>query len=276
MTPLRLAQLLVPLAVVASISRAARAEDLEACSVAYARGQEERLAGRLYNARAAFRQCASAACSTLASDCSRWVKEVEVDLPTIRVTVRNEQGRTVEGLKVLIDGATIPLAALSAPIVLEAGPHELRFEAPGHEPVRLERALRPSDREVEVAVTLRPPRAPIVAPAADTQSRPVPTASWILAGAGAVALGGSIYFGVRANAEYQELKDSCAPWCEPSASDNMWRNAVISDVALATSVVAFAASAIIYFTRPTRAPAAMAFSIAPAARGGQARLLLAF
>ncbi len=245
-------RLIVPLLVVASASQTARAEDVDACSVAYARGQEERLAGRLFNARTAFQQCATAACSTaLTSDCSRWVKEVEADLPTIRVSVRDQQRAAVENLRVLIDGAVTPLGALSAPIVLEAGPHELRFEAPGYQSVHFEKALRPSDREVPVVVTLRPPPPPARRP----QTAPVPTASWVLVGVGAVALGGSIYFGVKANDQYHELKQSCAPTCERSASDSMQTNAVISDVALAGAVVALAGAVVIYFTRTAKPPA---------------------
>jgi hypothetical protein len=268
---------ILPLALVTIVSRAAWAQSSEVCSVAYARGQEERLAGRLFNARTAFQRCASAACSAaLASDCDRWVKEVEADLPTIRVTVRTEQGRAARDLKVFIDGNVVPLTALSAPIVLEAGPHELRFEAPGYDPVRLEKALRPSDREAEVAVILRPPQVSAPAPVAGRQHRPVPPASWVLAGAGAVALGGCLYFGVKANDQYQALKRSCAPSCETSASDRMWRDAVISDVALLGSVVAFAASAAIYFTRPAQPSADVALRIEAAAQGGRAHFLLSF
>ncbi len=260
------ARLIVPLLVAASTSGTARADDVDICSVAYARGQEERLAGRLFNARAAFQQCAVAPCSAvLAKDCHRWVKEVEADLPTIRVTV----SRPVDKLQVFIDSVAIPLVALAAPIVLEAGPHELRFEAPGYQSVRLDKALRPSDREVPVVVTLRPPQAP----ARRNQVGPVPAGAWVLAGVGAVALGGSIYFGVRANERYHELQDSCAPACERSASDDMQANAVISDVALASAVVALAASAVVYFTRSKNAATATAAGKIGAGRG---RVLVAF
>ncbi len=262
------ARFIVPLLVVASISHVARAEDPDACSVAYARGQEERLAGRLFNARAAFQQCASATCSTaLAGDCGRWVSEVEADLPTIRVTVRDEHGAAVENLQVLIDGAAVSPHELSAPVVLEAGPHELRFEAPGYQSVRFEKALRPSDREVAVVATLRPPQAPRI----DTALKPVPTTAWVLAGVGAVALGGSIYFGAKANSEYHELKQSCAPACERSASDHMYTNAILSDVTLASAVVALAASAVIYFTRSAR-PAVSALYTG----GGRGSVLVSF
>jgi hypothetical protein len=272
MQTIRTAWLIVPLAIVASVSQAARAADLEACSVAYARGQEERLAGRLFNARAAFQQCASAECSpALRNDCSRWVKEVEADLPTIRVLVLDEHRAQVASSKVFIDGTAIPFAAWSAPIVLEAGPHELRFEAPGYESVRLEKALRPSDREVEVVVTLRPPEAPVD----HGDAGGVPMASWVLAGAGAAALGGAIYFGVGANDEYHELKRSCAPACAPSASDGMYTKAVISDVALTGAVIAFGAAAVVYFMHDPKRPAA-AISVDPVPRGGRVGVLLSF
>jgi hypothetical protein len=198
------------------------------------------------------------------------VKEVEADLPTIRVLVLDEHRAPIASSQVSIDGTVIPSATLSAPIVLEAGPHELRFEAPGYESARLEKALRPSDREVAVVVTLRPPEAPLARANADG----VPMASWVLAGAGGAALAGSIYFGVGANDEYHDLKRSCAPACAPSASDGMYQKAVISDVALTGAVVAFGAAAVVYFMRDPKRPAAL--SVAPVQRGGRVGLVLSF
>jgi hypothetical protein len=224
---------------------------VETCSVAYARGQEERLAGRLYNARSAFQQCSSSACSPeLVRDCGRWLQEVEADLPTVRVSVHAPNGAAISQLSVTIDGQTLPQSALSAPIVLEAGPHELRFEAPGYESVQLEKALRPSDREVNVAVTLRPPPPP--APAVEkAESRKVPLASWILAGVGTAALGTSIYFGVKAKGEYRDLERDCAPRCDPATTATMHDHAVISDIALGGSLLVFATAAVVYFLEPT-------------------------
>jgi hypothetical protein len=221
------------------------------CSDAYARGQDERVSGRLFNARRAFSQCAAATCpAAVQHDCERWVREVEADLPSVRIDARSATKRPLRELRVFADDEQVPPSSLSAPIVLEAGPHELRFEARGFETLRLTTALRPSDREVPIEATLReaagsgPP-----APKAVGASR-VPVASWLFASAGALALGVSVSFGVASNADYRDLQQRCAPQCDPASTEGMHREAVIADVALVTSVAAFAAAAVIYLVRP--------------------------
>lgn len=243
------------------------------CSSAYARGQQERLAGRLFTARAAFMACNTVTCaSAMAADCARWQAEVEADLPTVRVKVSDVRGQPVLGLQVFADGARIPAAQLAAPLILEAGPHELRFEALGFESVRAEKALRPSDREVEILVIMHPPIVPAAPADTGTPARSIPTASVVLAGAGVVALGGALYFGLKAQGQYRDLKRDCAPLCSQSDSDSLYTKAVIADVALVTAVVAFSASAWLYFSRPAAHPAT---ALHVQSRPGGAQLSLA-
>jgi hypothetical protein len=209
----------------------------------------------LFNARRAFSQCAAATCPpAVQHDCERWVREVEADLPSVRVAARSATKRPLRELRVFADDEQVPLSHLSAPIVLEAGPHELRFEATGFETLRLTTALRPSDREVPILATLREAaEARQAAPKAASTS-PVPVASWLFAGAGALALGVSVSFGVASNADYDDLQQRCAPRCDPASTEGMHREAAIADVALITSVAAFAAAAVIYLTRPAAPP----------------------
>src|SRR6187402_996948 len=163
------------------------------CANAYTQGQDDRLAGRLYAARTAFLSCAAATCpAVVASDCRRWASEVEADLPTIRIQVHDARGNVVQGARVWVDSAPLTTEQLAAPLVLEAGPHTLRFEAAGFAPLELQQALRPTDREIAVSAVLSPPVP--AAPLAPRPSKPVPTGSWVLAGVGAVALGASGYF----------------------------------------------------------------------------------
>jgi hypothetical protein len=205
----------------------------------------------LFNARRAFSQCAAATCPpAVQHDCERWAREVEADLPSVRIAARSATERPLRELRVFADDEQVPPSRLSGPIVLEAGPHELRFEATGFETLRLTTALRPSDREVPVQATLREATgAGPLAPKAVGTSQ-VPVASWLFAGAGALALGVSVSFGVVSNADYRDLQQRCAPRCDPASTEGMHREAAIADAALITSVAAFAAAAVIYLTRP--------------------------
>jgi len=89
---------------------------------------------------------------------------------------------------------------------------------------------------------------------------------------GAVALGGSIYFGLSAKSQYDDLKAECAPRCAQSRIDSVRSKAVVSDVALATSLVALGAAAYFYFSAKPGDHAVTALGIEPLPQGANARL----
>lgn len=244
-----------------------------ACATAYTKGQDDRLAGRLYAARTAFLSCAAAICpAVVVSDCQRWAREVEADLPTIRIRVRDARGNALRSVSVSADGTPLTAEQLAQPVVLEAGPHTLRFEAPGYAPLELEQALRPTDREIAVDAVLSPPAPP--KPLTPTHAR-VPTASWVLAGVGAVALGTSAYFGIRTKSRYDDLKASCAPRCSSDDADSVRHSALASDLALATSLAAFGAAAWVYFASGNE-PAKAALFVTPRPGGASSGFRVSF
>lgn len=258
---------------------------VEACSDAYSKGQEERLAGRLFSARTQFRLCSESACpNAFVEDCRRWSSEVEADLPTIRLKVTGPNGAAPEGMTAWMDGVSIPSEQLGQAIVADAGPHEFRFEAPGYEPAKVENSLTPEDRDLPVVVALFPKAAspepsPIkvapVVPAAPA-ARPFPVAAATFAGIGVLALGGSAYFGLSAKHRYDDLKSSCGHFCAESAADSVRSKALVSDIALATSVVAFGAAAWFYFRTPAQDSASAALGVEPRADGARMRLRVVF
>jgi hypothetical protein len=257
-----------------SADRSAWAVDAQSCATAYAKGQDDRLAGRLYDARRAFLECAAPVCSPrIATDCALWAHEVEADLPTARVQVADAAGRPVADLRVFVDGVELRPEEWSKPIVLEAGPHLLRFEAPGLEPVDAQTALRPTDRELPVRATMRAPGPPPMPDRAPARHE-APVASVVLAGVGVIALGTAAYFGLSARSRYHQLETSCAPRCPRDAADEVDDRALVADIALATSLAALGAAAWIYWGTEKRPRAALA--VGPRAGGGSAALHFAF
>jgi hypothetical protein len=246
--------------------------DAEACASAYSRGQEERLAGRLYSARSAFQVCSDAACpAAIASDCRRWTSEVEKDLPTIRVRVTDTHGVAIHSVWLSSDGVEIPSAQLMQPIIVEAGPHTLHFEAPGYQALDLQASLRPSDREQPVNAVLRPLAASTTTPSAPSRQA-VPLT---LAALGTIAFGTSLYFGLSARSQYDDLKASCAPNCAPAQADSVREKALISDVALLGSALAVGAAAWLYFGASKDRPRA-ALNLEPHVDGAALRVRLFF
>ncbi|HEY3666707.1 MAG TPA: hypothetical protein VGL19_11925, partial [Polyangiaceae bacterium] len=217
------------------------------------------------------------------SDCERWTSEVVLDLPTVLITTTSVSGQTVPGLKVTADGVLVSASQLQKPLVLDSGQHVLRFEAPGYEPLQIEPSLRARDHDVPVAAMLRPialvsSPGPTRAKAepAPASSQALPVAALTLTGVGAIALGTSIFFGVTAKSKYDELKASCAPRCDASQAYAVHTRAVVSDVALATSLVAFGAAAYFYFSADPEKAGATALGVEPSPSGARARLRVTF
>lgn len=248
----------------------------DACSSAYSKGQEDRLAGRLFAARASFMVCENPSCTPAVSeDCTRWRHEVEQDLPTIRLKVTDTHGALLSPTRVFADGESIPLPALAAPIILEAGPHTLRVEADGFDAFEVERALRPTDRELEVLAQLhRTGEARAAAPI--TEARTVPTSAWVLGGVGVASLGAALYFGLSSHNQYEDLKRECAPYCPQSSADSVRTKSIVSDVTLITGAAALGAAIWLYFGAKPRTPASTALQVTPTRNGGALRLHVTF
>lgn len=264
-------------------ARAAHADGIQVCADAYTKGQEERLAGRLISARAQFQTCADPSCpGAVVQDCKRWVTEVEADLPSAVIKVTDTAGRVPMGLSVFLDGQSVPIDALGKPFVLAPGPHVLHIEAPGYRTLELDPALRPEDRQLPINALLRfePSSSPVadapLAPRPTSTSAPVPVAAITFAAVGTVALGTSLFFGLSAKSRYDDLKSECAPNCAQAQIDSVNSKALVSDVALGTSLVAFGAAAYFYFSAKSDAPAATALRIEPSPQGATARLRFAF
>ena len=268
-----------------SFAQVAHADvSVEACSDAYTQGQEERLAGHLFNAQKQFGVCADPSCpKAIVRDCQRWTSEVAADLPTVLIKTTAATGQAVANLKVTVDGASVSAAELQKPLVLDAGPHVLRFEAPGYEPLQVEPSLRARDHELPINAVLRA-STPVSArtPNEGAQSREpgsshaLPTAAIAFAGVGLVALGGSLFFGLSAKSKYNTLKATCAPNCAQVEVDSVHSKAVVSDVALAASALAFGAAAYFYFSAEPEKAGATALGVEPTLNGARARLRVSF
>jgi hypothetical protein len=274
----------VLLSLVSFAPRARAEQSVEACSDAYTLGQEERLAGHLYSAQKQFDLCADPSCPrAVVGDCERWSREVISDLPTVLIKTTTASGQPVPGLKVTVDGAVISPSHLVKPFVLDAGQHVLRFEAPGYEPLEIEPSLRARDHEVPISAVLRPiavvasPSSRVASPdQASASSRALPVTALTFVGVGVVALGTSIFFGVSAKNKYDDLKASCAPSCDSAQASSVHTKAVVSDVALATSVLAFGAAAYFYFSSDPEKTAATALGVEPLLNGARAHLRVSF
>jgi hypothetical protein len=227
-----------------------------ACIRASDEAQSARDANDLLRARELFAQCTEAKCpAMIRRDCATWLEQVESQLPSIVLGIRDADGRDVVDARVTIDGQTIDEKARGGTIELNPGPHVIRWEGAG-DPVEIRIALRPQEKSRPVIATLPRP-APAAAsdagaPAASTpqpvpesadtavQRGGLPAATYVLGGVGVAALGAFAYFGWRAKHDSDSMHDKCAPACAHEDVTALKTKLVVADVALGVGVAAVA------------------------------------
>jgi hypothetical protein len=244
----RLAAALLVLSATVLAPARAGAVDRETCFSSAETAQKLRAQGHLRDARERLLTCAQKECPTaVQSDCSTWLAQVEADLPSIVVQAHDAQGNDLPDVQVTVDGTRVADRLDGRPIPLDPGPHALRLERSGSQPVDRSIVLVEGQKERAVEATLEP----IAAPPESTASPPaaIPTPVWILGAVGAAALVSTAVFWVWGRSEFSSLQNSCAPHCDPSSVSPARTKLVAGDVSLGVAAVALGVGGWLYFTR---------------------------
>lgn len=250
------------LAAVGLGSRDARCDEVQACATAYEQAQVQRRKGQLNAARKSLIHCVRDVCPAfLRQDCSQWLNEVERAVPSIVVEARDSAGQDRPDATITIDGVTVQLTDGKS-VTLDPGPHSLHVEAPGLTPAALQIVVREGDQRRRIGVTLVRPT-----------TRPVPALSWVLAGAGVVAIGVGAGFGIRGLSDRAALDDrQCKPSCPSSEVDSIRTSYWVADVSLGVGAIALGAALWLYVARPHKSEAPRTeragLSLRPSAGGG--------
>jgi hypothetical protein len=179
MTPGRRARsVLSCAAAVVALSSPSRAEDApsdksdkdkKACLDAAERGQSLRDDGKYLDARESFLSCARDVCPRiLVQSCTRWLRDLDQDAPTIVLGAKNEEGKDVIDVKVSVDGESFATVLDGKPLLADSGRHVLRFERDGSIPVEQEVVLRAGEKARLVSVVLRSVNPPATTPGPTT------------------------------------------------------------------------------------------------------------
>jgi hypothetical protein len=177
----------------------AAAQTKEECARAANEAQTLRDARKFRDARAALSTCASAECPTLVTDaCRPWLAQLDAEMPTVIFDVRDDRGRDLVAVRVLVDGTPLTTRLTGTAVALDPGEHALRFEADGFEPAEEHLVVRMKEKDRVVGLQLR-------LRAHATSPPPRPGGSWrtpVAVGLGVLATGaaaGGIYFVAQAN-----------------------------------------------------------------------------
>jgi hypothetical protein len=231
------------LAAASSLATPSRAADKVRCTAAYEQAQELRRQDKLSAARSQLMICEQTCPRMLTADCTRWRKEVEVLMPTVRLRASDGQGHPVDA-RVMIDGALLLGKLVDEPVPVDSGDHTFRFEGASGLSTEVHVSLHGGEKGQEIEGVLAPPAPAPAAASAPGTIPPIPTPSWILAAVGGVGLGLGAVLSIKGHLDASHLQSTCAPACAPAdvASiatqyDVAWAGAGIGVAALAAAVV---------------------------------------
>lgn len=254
----RLAPVLFVVTSLALLPRAAHADEKAVCLSAYEKTQTLRKDNKLRAAREQLLVCTRDVCPKLVRvDCTRWMDEVTASQPSLVLSVRDAKGLDRTDARILLDGEALP--HLGQEVVVDPGPHTIRVEVPGEDPIDQEVVVGTGEKNRAVTVTLPEPvkklePAPALAtkplpPPVETR-RPIPILVPVLGGFGVAALGVGTYLGLTTRALRRELRNTCAPHCEQDDVDTLNLRYRISGVAFGVGAVAIGVAVWMFVTRP--------------------------
>jgi hypothetical protein len=276
------------------------------CARAYESAQESRAAGQLQETLKRLSRCARPECpSFVQKDCSRWLEEVDRELPSVVVQAQGLAPDDAPRLVVKIDGNAVvdPLGGAAVP--LDPGRHELIAESPGRPSISRVIVAQQGVQKRPVTLDFGPLSPPAPSPdvaldvdSGGSQLRPYAYVAW---GIGAVGLGTFAVLGTLGRADENALKDDCPNAttdsnllrpgvCLKERSDERksiyQREFVLADVGLVTGIVGAAAGTVLFILSATDssgpsvagdpASAAMHLDVSPAPGGGYASVTGAF
>ena len=235
------------------------AADVQACVAHNNDGADHRASQQLLAARVAYRACvAEPGCpDVVRSECEAALSELRTSIPTLLVSILDEQQHDVIGATLTVDGQAVVVDG--TPIEVEPGSHQLVATGRGIDTATQVVAVEHEvNREVVLVLKAQAeqPTAESETPPAAPKSKPrsrVP--SIVLAGVGAVAAGSFGYFALSGHSEYNQLQQ-CKPDCSRSAVHEVRVKYLLADVSLGVSMAALASAGYLFFRAPRERVAA--------------------
>lgn len=212
----------------------AHADDVDRCVAASEKGQKDRRAGHLNDARSAFLVCADGRCpAVVRTACAEWLEQVNAALPTIVVAVTDAEKRDVVEAHVSVDGKEV---ALGRAVTLDPGPHTVSVDAAGFEPHSQQIVARETERGRTISAVLTRKIAPPPPPRA-AEERSIRPITLITGGAAVLALGSFAVFGLTGRSQADDLRTSCAPACSDADRSAVKTRYIVADISLIAAVI---------------------------------------
>ncbi|MEQ9323098.1 MAG: hypothetical protein RIF41_28285 [Polyangiaceae bacterium] len=282
------------IAVVTTSASVTHAEpDRARCIEAYEAGQQRRQDGKLAAAREELLVCVQQTCPDFVQpDCERWLGEVNALLPSIVIAAKGPSGADTTAVRVFVDDQLVAEQLDGRPIVIDPGPHELRFEhgaeAPKRSSIVVQQGVK--NRVVEVTWEAAPPVATAepttVEPPPPPPERGQPVVAYVLGGLGLAAFGSFAAFGILGKNEADDLNARCGDGappggrCTESEIDSARIKLIAADVSLGVGAGLLAVGLGLFIHHHASAPdsetTALRLDLGPTRGGAAGQLTLSF
>jgi hypothetical protein len=247
--------------------------EVERCVEAHDNARVLMLEEKWLESREGMVRCQEATCPlAIRSDCAAWLDEVARILPTLLLVVERDDDGTAP-VELELDGRKLELPNPPRPLEVLPGTHLVRVGLPSYAPVERVVVLGKGEKNHLVRVRFvrerppPPPPPPAQPPAKAEHSRPVPIATYALAGGALVAFGISGVFLATALSAKNEAEERCGPECPSEDRQAVDGKLLAADVFGGIGVVLGGFAAYTFVTRPTVDRAAVAPKIR-VSRGG--------
>jgi hypothetical protein len=264
----RLLLALAAFSIVTGVLQSAAADDgenLDACGKSYVQAQELRLDNHLLEARAELLVCARSDCADFyQKECAVWLSEVERDLPSVVVDVRDANGVQLSTAKIQIDGRVAASSVDGKAVQLNPGPHRASalLDASQAKTVSFVVLAGEKNRRLSIVIGSKKVTDP-AAPARSTIQRIHPV-FWVFGGLTVLSAGVLTFAGVSALQTEDTLKEECGQIrkCTQDDLDRLYTYRTIADVSLG-GVGAFSIAAVVALAVSLTAPADSVVSYGP-------------
>jgi hypothetical protein len=271
---------IVSLAAAGTLARPALADDKQVCIAAAEDAQQLKLDRRLKAARERLLVCASQVCPPpVRSDCSQWMNEVSMALPTVVLGARDSHGNDVVVTEVAIDGTPIAKGLDGKAMEIDPGMHSFRLRAAAASvPVEQEVLVREGEKERPITVMF-PEQASVSGP--EHRAARISPWTWVLGGTGLVAIGIGTAFEVSTNAQGDSLAKTCGHMCPDAQVEPLTiKQQVVGPISFGFGAVSLGAAAYLFLSRKpessTPSHTAFQWAIVPSSRGGTGGVLGTF
>jgi hypothetical protein len=236
---------------VAASAASAAGPDRKSCLAAADDGQRLRDEGKLTAAREKFITCASQSCpGVVAKECNQWLQDAERDMPSVTFRVRDERGKEILDVRVLVDDQAVAESIDARALPVDPGQHTFRFERSDGSAVEDKVILRPAEKNRLIELSFEPAKETRTTPPADTSDAAatnasegaptrgfhIPILGWVGAGVAIAGAGMTALFAVQANDEEDRLRTTCAPTCSESDRDSIDSKLLLANVGLGVAV----------------------------------------